>query len=122
MTPATDIIFIQGLKTLATIGVYDWEKQFQQPLIFDLELGTDLRQAAQSDDLDDTVDYKRISDDILAWVGASDHDLIETLAESVCQQIFAQHSAVQSIQLTLKKPNAVNEADTVGLKLFRTRP
>lgn len=122
MNQQQDIIFIQGLYTLATIGVYDWEKRGQQPLIFDLELGTDLIKAAQSDALNDTVDYKKVSDEIIALVSASNYDLIESLADAVCQHIFANHIAVQNIRLKLKKPNAVNEADSVGLSIFRTKP
>ncbi|PJF33565.1 MAG: bifunctional dihydroneopterin aldolase/7,8-dihydroneopterin epimerase, partial [Phototrophicales bacterium] len=52
-----DIVFIEQLEVLTTIGVFDWEKEIKQKLVFDLELGTDIRQAAASDDLKDTLDY-----------------------------------------------------------------
>ena len=118
---ALDIIFIQGLKINAVIGVYDWEKQFKQPLIFDLSLSTDLKASAQSDDINDTVNYKTIADEIIQLAENSRYELIETLAEATCQHIFQHHQAVQQIELTLKKPNAVVEAETVGLKIIRSR-
>ncbi len=118
---AQDTIFIQGLKTQAVIGVYDWEKQFKQPLIFDLSLATDLRAAAQSDQLADTVNYKAISDEIIELVAACRFELIESLAEAVCQHIFDHHAGVSAIELTLHKPNAVIETDSVGLKIHRQR-
>lgn len=117
-----DRIFITGLKTQAVIGVFDWEKQFKQPLIWDLELTTDLSRAAQTDALEDTVNYKAICDEIIQLTDASRYDLIEALAERICQHIFAKHTGVTHIQLTLHKPNAIPEADSVGLILERTRP
>ncbi|AZR81377.1 dihydroneopterin aldolase [Thiomicrospira sp. S5] len=116
-----DTIFVQGLKTQAIIGVYDWEKQFRQPLIFDLALSTDLRAAANSDRLADTVNYKAISDEIIELVAASRFELIESLAEAICQHLFEHHAGVSAIELTLHKPNAVIEADSVGLKIRRQR-
>lgn len=116
-----DQIFIQGLLVNAVIGVYDWEKQFKQPLIFDIEMSTDLVKAAQSDNIDDTVNYKTISDEVIALVTSSRFELIESLAEAVCRHIFAHHAAVKAIRLTLSKPNAVPEAKSVGLNIFRER-
>jgi len=117
----SDIIFIEGLRIHTVIGVFDWEKEFKQPLIFDLELATDLRASAASDDINDTVSYKTISDELIALVEASRYDLLETLAETVCQHIFDHHRAVEAITLTLKKPHAVIEASNVGLKIQRQR-
>lgn len=116
-----DLILIEGLQINTVIGVYDWEKQFEQPLVFDLELSTDLRASAASDNIDDTVNYKTISDELIALVKASRYELIETLAEAVCQHIFEHHQGVDAILLTLRKPNAVVEAKNVGLKIYRTR-
>lgn len=117
-----DQIFIQGLLVNTVIGVYDWEKQFKQPLIFDIEMSTDLIKAAQSDDIDDTVNYKTISDEVIDLVSSSRFELIESLAETVCRHIFEHHAAVKAIRLKLSKPNAVPEAQSVGLSIYRQRP
>ncbi len=116
-----DIIFIHGLKIQTIIGVYEWEKQFKQSLIFDLELTSDLSKAAQSDALNDTIDYKQISDEIIHLVEGNQYELIEAVGETVCQHIFEHHKAVDRIDLTLKKPNAVPQAQTVGIKITRYR-
>jgi dihydroneopterin aldolase len=120
----TDIIFIEGLKTQAIIGIYDWEREARQPLIFDIELGMPdhfFTHAAQSDAIGDTVDYKQVSDEVIALVEGSRHELLETLVEEVCAHIFKHHAAVQSIRLKISKPQAVAETDTVGLMVRRQR-
>ncbi|MDG1387948.1 MAG: FolB domain-containing protein, partial [Halioglobus sp.] len=52
-----DIVYIEGLKTDAVIGVYDWERSIRQTLVLDLELASDNRAAAATDGIADAVDY-----------------------------------------------------------------
>lgn len=121
LTPPMDTVFIEGLKTQAIIGIYDWERESRQPLIFDIDMDLPIYQAALSDDINDTVDYKQVSDEIIALVTESRHELLETLCEAICQHILINHHAVQLIRLKVSKPQAVKETDTVGLKIIRQR-
>ncbi|MCF6346649.1 MAG: dihydroneopterin aldolase [Thiomicrorhabdus sp.] len=116
-----DIIFIQGLKTQAIIGIYDWERKNRQPLIFDLEMSLPIQTAASSDEINDTVDYKKVSDEVIQLVENSQFKLLESLSEAICQHLLAQHSAIQKIQLKVSKPQAVAETETVGLIITRQR-
>lgn len=116
-----DIIFIQGLKTQAIIGIYDWERENRQPLIFDLEMSLPIKAAANSDDINDTVDYKKVSDETIQLVENSQFELLESLCEAICQHLLAQHSVIQKIQLKVSKPQAVAETETVGLIIIRQR-
>lgn len=116
-----DIIFIKNLTIQAIIGVYEWEKQFKQPLIFDLEMTTDLSKAAASDALKDTVNYKQVSDEIIELIEANQFELLESVSDQVCQHIFQQYPSVEKIELTINKPNAVPQAEAVGIKMVRFR-
>lgn len=119
-----NVIFIEGLKTLAIIGIYDWERTAPQPLVFDIDLTLPphaFSQAAQSDAINDTVDYKQVCDEVIALVENSRFELLETLVEAICAHIFAHHAAVQQLYLKVSKPQAVGETDTVGLKVWRSR-
>lgn len=120
-TQNTDTIFIEGLQTQAIIGIYDWERENRQPLIFDIDMQVSITQAAESDNIDDTVNYKQVSDEIIALVEESRYELLERLCEEICQHIFKHHNAVQTIYLKVSKPMAVAETKTVGLKLTRVR-
>ena len=116
-----DTVFIEGLKTEAIIGIYDWERENRQPLIFNIDMDLPISQAAQSDDINDTVNYKQVSDEVIALVTESRYELLETLCEDICQHILNNHNAVQLIRLKVSKPKAVKETDTVGLKITRQR-
>ena len=48
-----DIVFIEQLSVITTIGVYDWEQTIEQKLVFDIEMGWDNRKSAKSDDVND---------------------------------------------------------------------
>lgn len=120
-TQNMDTIFIDGLKTQAIIGIYDWERENRQPLIFDIDMRLPITQAAQSDDINDTVNYKQVSDEVIALVEASRYELLETLCEAICQHILTHHNAVKVINLKVSKPMAVAETNTVGLKITRVR-
>lgn len=115
-----DTILIEGLSTQASIGVFDWEKQIQQRLELDLALETDLAKPARSEQLSDTLDYARISQEVLALIHQRHYDLIETLAETITDALL-QHPLVHRVTLTLRKPDAVPQARSVGLRISRQR-
>lgn len=118
---AIDTVFIDGLTTQAIIGIYDWERENRQPLIFDIDMDLPISKAAKSDDINDTVDYKKVADEIIDLVDVSRHELLETLCEEICQHILKHHQAVQTIRLKVSKPQAVPETNTVGLRITRQR-
>ena len=114
-----DTIYIKGLKTETVIGILNWEKEKFQPLIFDIEMDLPIFKAAKSDDIGDTVDYAKVSEDVINLVKNSRYDLLETLCEAISNHIFEHFSAVQVLRITVSKPMAVTETDTVGVKMTR---
>lgn len=116
-----DIIFIRELKVETVIGVFAWEREIKQPLILDLELGTDIRRAAATDQLADTLDYKSLSKRVIAFVSASEFQLVETLAERLAALILAEFP-VPWLRLTINKTGAVRGARDVGVCIERTSP
>ena len=113
-----DIVYIKGLNTDAVIGVYDWERCIRQTLVLDLELASDNRAAAANDAIEDAVDYDAISGRILAYVADSEFELIETLAERVAAIVLDEFD-ISWLRLKLSKPDAVAEADDVGVIIER---
>ncbi|ETX10454.1 dihydroneopterin triphosphate 2'-epimerase [Marinomonas ushuaiensis DSM 15871] len=113
-----DLVFIEGLKTQAVIGVYDWEKKIQQELVFDLEMEHDNRVPAATDDLSKTLDYEAISNFILAFCAERQFELIETLAERLVAELI-ENFTLSAVALTLRKPAAVPAANAVGVKICR---
>lgn len=118
---SSDRIFIEGLTVETVIGVYDWERSLRQQLVFDLCLATDIRAAAAADDLGKTLDYKAISDRVIAFSEASAHLLVETLAEQVAA-LIQQEFGVTWLSLKLSKPGALPRARSVAVYIERGAP
>lgn len=113
-----DIVFIQDLRIETTIGIYDWERKIKQTLAFDLELGTDIRAAAETDDIEKTLNYKAIAKRVIDYVEASEFLLVETLAEKVAELVINEFN-VPWLSMTLNKPGAVTGSKSVGVKIER---
>ncbi len=113
-----DKVFIHGLELEATIGVYEWERDIIQNLVVDLEMGTDVHPAAQSDDLTLSLDYYVISENIKRWVSESRYQLIESLAEDLANRLLETFK-IPWLRLRLHKPGAVPNARSVGVEIER---
>ena len=116
----TDKIFIHALKTEAIIGIFDWERQVKQTVIVDIELSADIRKAALSDSIDDTINYKRIAKRVLKFVEESKFHLVETLAERIAMLVLNDFG-IGWVRISLSKPGAIRSSRDVGVALERTR-
>jgi dihydroneopterin aldolase len=115
-----DKIFIHALKTEAIIGIFDWERQVRQTVLLDIEMSADIRKAALTDSIDDTLNYKRVAKRVLAFVEASQFHLVETLAESVAMLILEEFD-IAWVSIILSKPGAVRSSRDVGVSIERDR-
>ena len=115
-----DIVFIQGLKIDTVIGIYDWERKIRQELVFDIEMSSNNALAAESDDIDQAVNYHAVCDRLSEFVSASEFQLVEALAEEVCQIILNEFS-VHWVRLKLNKGEAVTGAEGVGVIIERSK-
>ena len=113
-----DIIFLRDLRIETVIGIYDWERSIKQAVVLDLEMGADIARAAASDRIDDTLNYKAVAKRLMEFVGASEFQLVETLAERVAQ-IVLEEFQVPWVRVTLNKQGAVRGARDVGVIIER---
>ncbi len=113
-----DIVFIKQLEIETVIGIYDWERKIRQTVSLDLEMGSDNRKAAASDHIDDALNYKAVAKRLIAFVEESQFELVETLAERICE-IIMQEFSVPWVKLTLHKLGAVSGSKSVGVVIER---
>lgn len=113
-----DIVFIEDLQVDTTIGIYDWERGIKQTLAFDIEMATDIRKAAETDDIGHALNYKAVSKRIIQFVEDSEYLLVERVAEEIAD-IIRKEFGVPWLQLTLRKPGAVRGSRAVGLRIER---
>ncbi|AIR65097.1 bifunctional dihydroneopterin aldolase/7,8-dihydroneopterin epimerase [Cedecea neteri] len=113
-----DIVFIEQLSVITTIGVYDWEQTIEQKLVFDIEMAWDNRQAAGSDDVKDCLSYADVSEAVLQHVGGGRFALVERVAEEVAELLLTRFNSPW-IRLKVSKPGAVAQATNVGVIIER---
>ena len=116
-----DTIFIRELRVETVVGVYDWERRIRQLVSFDLDMGADIRRAAGSDRIEDTLDYKTVAKRVAQYVSEQQFQLVETLAEKVAALILEEFT-VKWVKVTLHKPGAVSGSKSVGVMVERGSP
>jgi len=100
------------------IGVWKWEKAITQTLVLDIDLAVDISKAAASDDLKDTLDYKKIADRVIDYAKTNQFDLIETLIEKVADVVLTEFD-VPWVRIKLDKGGAVKNVNHVGILIER---
>lgn len=113
-----DIVFIEQLEVITTIGVYDWEQEIKQKLILDIEMAHDNRPAGRSDDVADALDYAQVSQAVIEHIESGRFLLVERVAEEIAELIMARFG-VKGIRIRLTKPGAVPQAKGVGVVIVR---
>lgn len=113
-----DIIYLNNLKVDAVIGIYEWERRTRQRLILDIEIGVDIRGAAQTDKIEDTLNYKAVAKRVIAFVSDSRFQLVETLAENIAGVILREFE-VPWCRLRVNKQGAVKNVRDVGVIIER---
>jgi dihydroneopterin aldolase len=118
--PDGDRIFLHGLTSECIIGFIDWERRVRQTVVLDIELPVDCRRASLTDDVADTLDYKKVAKRVLAYVAASEFKLVETLAHRVALLVLEEFG-VEWVRVALNKPGAIRDSRDVGVVIERTR-
>lgn len=113
-----DRVFIEELTVFAQIGVYDWEQQIKQKLVFDLEMTWDCKQAAETDDVAYCLNYAEVSQVIIDYVESKPFLLIERVAYEVADLLESCYQ-LQGLKIKLSKPKAVAQARNVGVLIVR---
>ncbi len=113
-----DIVFIRELEIETVIGVYDWEREVRQRVIFDLEMAHDIERAAATDNVAHALDYSAVAQRLIDFVGGSEFLLVETMAEQ-CAALVMKEFGVSWLRLRLCKPGAVKDARDVGVIIER---
>ena len=113
-----DRVFIENLTIETVIGIFDWERDIKQAVSLDLEMDYDIRPAAATDRIEDTLDYKAVAKRLIRFVEQSEFQLVETLAER-CAEIIREEYGVRWVRLTLNKQGAVRGARDVGVIIER---
>lgn len=118
---SADRITISGLRLMGTHGVLPEEQARPQSFRVDLEIELDLRAAAASDDLDDTIDYGAVADEVARIVGTEHHALLEKLADRIASAALA-HPQASAVTVSVTKLQPPLPLDLAGVSVTIRRP
>ena len=117
---AMDKIFLNDLIVPTIIGIWEWERRMRQNVHIDLEMSADIRKAAATDSIDDTLNYKKVAKRVESFVSESSFQLVETLAERIADIICTEFD-VEWVRVRVHKPGAIRNSRDVGVEVERTR-
>jgi dihydroneopterin aldolase len=122
LTESRGLIELRGLRVLGRHGVSDEERSAAQPFELDIDVVTDMKRAAASDDLVDTVDYQALAQDACLVVADRSFRLLEALAGAVAEASLA-HEGVEQVTVAVRKlrPPVPLDLASAGVRLTRSR-
>jgi len=100
------------------IGVWEWERRIKQAITIDLDMATDIRHAAETDKLENTLNYKAVAKRLIEFIGDSKFHLVETLADKVAQILMTEFG-IPWCRVRIDKGGAVRGAKNVGVVIER---
>lgn len=115
-----DTIFLNDMRVETIVGIGDWERKIRQTVSIDLEMGADIRTAAASDSIVETLNYKLVAKRVQQFVSESSFKLVETLAEKIAEVVLTEFE-VPWVEVRVNKPGAIRGARDVGVKIRREK-
>jgi dihydroneopterin aldolase len=113
-------VFVRDLEIVASIGVYEHEKRYEQRVLISADLYVRDDYDGRSDRLADVLDYGKVVDDIVMLVQSEHVHLIETLAERIARQCLSD-ARVQGVRVRIEKPDVARSFRSVGIEIERWR-
>ena len=115
-----DVIFLHDLRVETVIGIWEWERKIRQTVAIDLEMSADIRKAAATDSVEDTLNYKLVAKRLQQFIGESSFQLVETLAEKIAGLLLEEFD-IAWVKVKVSKPGAIRGARDVGVIIERGR-
>lgn len=115
-----DKVFVEALEIECTIGIHDWERRIQQPIVLDIEMGFDNRKPADSDAIEDAVDYTTVIEIARRTAIEGKYRLLEACAGAIAERVLRE-LPVHSVSVTVRKRIPSSPAAAVGIVVHRAR-
>jgi FolB domain-containing protein len=115
-----DKVFIKDLLVRGIIGIRDWEREKEQDILINVTVYTDTTRAAESDDINDCVDYSALAKKIQSHAKTAARLTVEALANDLAKLCLGE-KLVRKVVVRVEKPGAVRFAKSVGVEIERKR-
>ena len=114
-----DIILIEGLRVVCIVGMFSHEREYPQLLRVDARIM--IPQVWHQDELSHSIDYSKVCQWIERYIQEQRFQTLENAAQSIITEMFSVWDRIAEIELTLRKPSAIPQADCVGFCMRRQR-
>ncbi len=116
----SDRIQIHDLLLRTIIGINEEERRNRQDALINITLHADTRPAGASDEIEDAVNYRTITKQVIECVEGSSFHLVEKMAAEIAA-ICLRDPRVEAVDVRVEKPGALRFARSVGVEIHRTR-
>jgi FolB domain-containing protein len=113
-----DKVVIKDLLLRGIIGINDWEREKRQDILINITLLGDLKKAGQSDDIEDAINYRTVTKQVIQLVETSQRFTVEALAADIAR-IACLTPGVTLAKVKVEKPGALRFAESVGVEIER---
>lgn len=115
-----DKIFITNLRARGIIGLSDREREKAQDILMSITVFADTRRAAETDRVEDSVDYRALAKKVQAHAESVARFTVEALANDLAG-LCLEEPGVEKVIVRVEKPGAVRFSDSVGVEVERSR-
>ena len=116
-----DAILLEGIQVPAALGVTAAERRTRRPVLLDLEVEYDLREAGRSDSIRHTIHYKRVFEVVEDVAAHHPHKLVEALGDRIARAVLEKFQ-VEAVTVTVRKPTPIaGVLQYAGVRIRRTR-
>ena len=113
-------VFIKNFIIEEIIGIHDFEKIKKQKIKFNIVLDVDKSSVPNEKDIKSIVDYEKITNKLENLTKSKKYNFLESLAEDSFKEIF-EDKRINSVVIKIEKPEAIKNAESVGVEVFKTR-
>lgn len=115
-----DRIFVNDLLIRGVIGISEREREQPQDILVNIVIFADIRRAGESDNVEDSVNYRTVAKKVLAHVEKVQRYTVEALATDIANLVLDEPH-VEKVQVRVEKPGAVRFSKSVGVEIERSR-
>ena len=113
-------VLIKDFLINEVIGIHKHEKIKKQQILFNIVIDINQNSLPDENDLASVVDYEKITNKLLKLTKSKSYNFLESLAEDSFKEIFVD-KRVNSVKIRIEKPEAITNAKSVGVEIFKNR-
>ena len=113
-------VFIKDFIIEEIIGIHEHEKIKKQKIKFNIVMEVNPNTIPDEHNIKSIVDYEKVTQKLENLVKTKKYNFLESLAEDSFKEIF-EDKRINSVKIKIEKPEAIKNAKSVGVEVFKNR-